>query len=177
MAGWLTQGLPTVGPFIANGSTVFVDQITQNSTNYGGAPVQLTLIPANGQVPLDTEQASGMQPLSVAATAWQIAAHAAGLIENTASSTAGAATLNTVSGLVTTESLSTAINSTYTFTLTNSLITATSPIPQVSMTDFTNTAGQMELNSITNAAGSFVAVFTNVGTAALNGKKLFCFHV
>ena len=168
-------------PSVPNGATVFAGQISQNGTLYGGTPVTYTQLGAAALTNVDTEANAGAPPQTVAATAWQIAAHAAGLFENTASSTAGAATLNTVSGLVTTEALTTAAGSTYTFTLTNSLIstanTPPSPAPQISLLDFTNTAGGVQINSITNGTGSVVAVFQNTGTAAWNGKKLFCFHI
>jgi len=166
MPGWTTNGMPPVGAQVQNGTTV-------------AAPAgSVTQITSGSLVPADTEAASGQPPQSVAPTAWQIAAHAAPLFKNLATSTAGAATLNTVSGMIQTESLSTAIGSTYTFTLTNSLITATtSPVPQMELLSFSNTGGQVQINSITNAAGSTVAVFQNIGSAAFNGTFLLPFHI
>jgi len=66
-------------------------------------------------------------------------------------------------------------------TLTNSLIstanTPPSPVPQIEMLSYSNTAGSVQINSITNGTGSVVAVFQNVGTAAFNGTFLIPFHI
>ena len=117
----------------------------------------------------------------MAPTAFQIAAHAAPLFKNTATSTSSAATLNTVSGIVQTESIATAVNSTYTVTVTNSLVstanTPPSPVPQVEMLSYSNTQGKVQINSITNGAGSFVCIFQNIGSQAFNGTFLIPFHI
>lgn len=181
MAGWLTANMTPITALVTNGATSVAGQISNNATLSGGETITYTQLGAAAMLPLDTEQGSGAPPQTVAATAFQIAAHASNLIINTGSSTAGAATLNTVGGMVTTESLSTAVGSTYTFTLTNSLIstanTPPSPVPQIALYDNTNTGGATQINSITNGAGSAVVVFQNTGTAAWNGKKVFCFHI
>ena len=180
MAGWLTDNVPTISAPVQNGVTVTVGGISNNGTVSGGAPIAYTQVGAAALISVDTERTAGI-PLTVAATAWQIAAHAAPLFKNTATSTAGAATLNTVSGIIQTEALTTAAGSTYTMTLTNSLIstanTPPSPVPQIEMLSFSNTAGQVQINSITNGTGSVVAVFQNVGTAAFNGTFLIPFHI
>jgi hypothetical protein len=163
MAGYTTNGLPAVGPLVQNGTTVAIPPLTQ--------------IPSTALLAADVPNTTGAPPISVAVNVFQIAAHAAALIKNTATSTAGAATLNAVEGLIQTESLSTAPGSTYTMTITNSLVAATSPIPSVEMLFYSNTAGQAQLNSITNGAGSVVAVFQNTGTAAFNGTFLIPFHL
>jgi hypothetical protein len=178
LAGWITNGMPPVSAPVQNGTTVLVDGISNNATITGGTTLSYTQLGASALIPADTELASGAAPQTVAPTAFQIASLAAGMMYNQGSSTAGAATLNTVDGVIETESLTTAAGATYTFTLTNSLITsAASPIPQVALRSATNTAGGVQLNSITNGTGSTVAVFQNSGTAAWNGKLLFTFHI
>jgi hypothetical protein len=160
MAGWLTNGMQPVAAIVQNGSTLQAAYVNFNLTT------------------IDVPTSGGTQPVTAAATAFQIATHVAGLVANQATSTAGAATLNTMSGLITTEALTTAPGATYTFTLTNSLITSTtSPAPQVQMLDKTNTGGATQINSITNAAGSSVFVFQNTGTSAWNGTRLIAFHI
>jgi hypothetical protein len=126
---------------------------------------------------MDVQTTAGQQPITVAVTAFQIAAAAAELIANTATSTVHAATLNTVAGLITTEALTTAAGATYTFTLTNSLLVAGAAAPEIVVKSGTNTAGIFQVTSITNATGSTVIVLTNIGTAAFNGTILIAFHV
>lgn len=162
--GWLTNGVQLVQARIQQGVTF--------------APVPITLVGSKNLIPIDTEAASGAQPQQAAATAFQVASAAAALIQNTATSTTHTATLNTTSGLMLTEALTTAAGATYTFQIVNSLIVGTTtPIPQVQLHDGTNTAGAAEVTSITNAAGTSTVVFTNTGTAAWNGTKIIAFHV
>jgi hypothetical protein len=178
MAGWTTNGVQPVAPITVNGTLTSVVALTNNGTVVTeGAPPVFTQLPAASLTSMDITAASGQLPTTVAATAFQVAAHTAGLISNTGSSTAGAATLNTKSGLVTTESLTTAAGGTYSFVLTNSLITTSTPAPQVQVLDGTNTAGSIQINSVTNAAGAATIVIQNTGSAAFNGKLLFAFHV
>lgn len=164
-AGWLNNGVVRVQPRIQNGVTVF--------------PVPTTNVPSrSGAVSLDIDNPNGQQPETAAASPFQIASAAAALIQNTATSTVHTATLNTTSGLMLTEALTTAAGATYTFQIVNSLIvSATTPLPEVQIHDGTNTAGAAEVTSITNAAGTTTAVFTNTGTAAWNGTKIITFHV
>lgn len=181
MGGWLTENMPTVTGILNNGVAALTGQMSQNGTLTGGSPITYTQVGANSLQPIDTEAAGGMPPQTVAATAFQIAATAAALRVNTGTSTAGAATLNTDSGSITTESLSTAAGVTYTFTLTNSLIstanTPPSPIPQIALYNATNTGGATQINSITNGVGSVVVVFQNTGTTAWNGTRVLAFHI
>lgn len=94
----------------------------------------------------------------------------------TGTSTAGAATVNTQVGVITTEALTTAAGATYTFTLTNSLIKATSTvIPSVGKG--TATTGGLTPIYVTPAAGSCVMIFQNVTLAAVNGTVLINFAV
>jgi hypothetical protein len=124
----------------------------------------------------DTGLASGQSPQTVAAKAFDVAAIAGELVSNQATSTAHAATLNTVGGMVTTEALTTAPGATYTFTLTDSLITATTPLI-VAIHNSTNSGGQLAPTSVVVGAGTATLVFTNVGTAALNGTVNIEFHI
>lgn len=83
---------------------------------------------------------------------------------NTATATAGAATLNAAgSGIITSESLTTANGSNYTLTLTNNMIAA-ADIVLGSVALGTATTGEPTLQSITPAAGSVVFVVRNNGT-------------
>lgn len=165
-AGLYTNGLPLVG---ANFFPAGTPAVAPNGI--------YTDVLANSLLGVDTQLAGGQAPQTVAATAFQVATAAIFVAGNSATSTVHAATLNTDSGLITTESLSTAAGSTYTFTLTNSLITATSPQPMVSIHNGTNTGGFMTLTSVTNAAGSTTFVWTNTGTTALNGTVVIAFHI
>ncbi len=165
MPGLYSNGMPQIGP-LQNAGTV-------------ASPVPYTnLSSAKGLIPVDTEVSSGASPQSVCATPFQVASAAAALIQNTATSTVHTATLNTTSGLMLTEALTTAAGSDYTFQIVNSLIVSSAtPLPQVQMHDGTNTAGDVAVKNITNAAGTCTAVFTNTGTAAWNGTKIITFHV
>jgi hypothetical protein len=165
MAGEYTNGRPLVQALVQNGVTI--------------TPVPLTNLPnASALLPADVPQPGGQQPITVAATAFQVAAAAAAMITNTVTSTVHTGTLNTTEGLMVTEALTTAAGATYTFQLVNSLIvSAATPAPEVQMKNGTNTAGAAQVTSITNAAGTCTVVFTNTGTAAWNGTMLIPFHV
>jgi hypothetical protein len=163
--GFLTNGLPFVSAPTLNG----VAQPFPNGI--------VTELGAGMLIPVDTQLPNGQAPQSVAGTVFQIAALYGEAAGNTATSTAGAATLNTKSGVITTESLSTAAGSTYSFVLTDSLILSTSTAPQVMMYSKTNTGGVIAVTSVTVAAGSATIVFTNTGTTAFNGTMTIVFHV
>ncbi len=162
--GWQTNGVQLVQPLVVNGVTL--------------APAPLTLAGSKMTIAMDTEQASGQQPQQAAVTPFQIASAASALVQNTATSTVHTATLNTTSGLMLTEALTTAAGANYTFQLVNSLITKTGPVPQVQMHDGTNTAGSAVLTSIDTitTTGTCTVVFQNTGTAAWNGTKILAFH-
>jgi hypothetical protein len=153
MPGWLTNGMP----LIAAGTTY---------PNLGGRE----------EFPADSQLSTGSAPQTLAATAFNIAALAAELVHNTASATAGAATLNTLSGLITSEALTTAANGTYTLTLTNSTVTA-AKTPQVFVFNGSNTTTGSYVSAVTPSSGSLSVVVTNGGTAALNGTILIAFRV
>lgn len=155
MAGFYTPGLPQVG--------------AANFQSLSG----------NELIPADTQDASGVNPATVAISVFQLAAYAADLAAQTASATSGAATLSTERGVITSESLTTANGSTYTLTLTNTLVKATSTV-LASAYNGTNTAGTSQgltITSITPASGSVVIVVTNNSGATLNGTIKIAFQV
>ncbi len=96
----------------------------------------------------------------------------------TATATAGAATLNKSSGVVTTESLTTAQDALYTLTLTNSEVAAASVVV-ASLANGTNTQGSPMIEKITPAAGSVVITVRNrhASAEALNGTLKIAFAV
>ncbi len=163
-SGWINNGVVRVQPRIQQGVTV--------------TPVPTTLVGSRSMaVNLDTNQPAGQQPETAAASPFQVASCISAMIENNATSTVHTGTLNTTMGRFLTEALTTAAGATYTFQIVNSLIvSAATPLPEVQIHDGTNTAGNAEVTSITNAAGTATAVFTNTGTAAWNGTKVITFH-
>lgn len=95
---------------------------------------------------------------------------------NTATASAGAATLNAAgSGIITSESLTTLAGSDYTLTLTNSMVAA-ADIVLATVQNGTNTGGAVFVRSVTPAAGSVVIVVRNgqstVDTALLGTLKI-----
>jgi hypothetical protein len=87
----------------------------------------------------------------------------------TATATTGAATLNKASGVITSEALTTAAGATYTLTITNSAIAATSHVV-ASVAYGTSTTGMPCVTRVTPAAGSLVIIVQNIhASAALNG--------
>lgn len=95
----------------------------------------------------------------------------------TATATAGAATLNKMSGKITSEALTTAGLADYTLTLTNSDIAA-ADIVLVSVGSGTNTQGDIVCGAVKAAAGSVTIVVRNShATQALNGTIVISFAV
>lgn len=183
MPGWLSNNVQTVGAPIQNGVTVTVPALVNNGVaqNGGVAPTYAQLS-SLAEISADTEVAAGVQPQTVAAFAAQIAMIACAMVKNTQTSTAGAATSNTFSGQIVTEALTTAAGATYTMTLTNSLIAAAPAANKYTNIIFdirsgTNTIPGMVPTSSTAGAGSTVLVFTNTGTAALNGTMVIAWHL
>jgi hypothetical protein len=148
----------------------------QNTTTLSPA-VNYSNLAADDLIPVDTEQARGQNPQTVAATAFQVAAQALALIHNTGTSTAAAVTMNVASGSILTEALTTAVGSDYAFILTNSLLTTAVDAPQVQVGFKSCTAGLPRVKSVVNASGSSTITITNDGTAAFNGTILMGFHV
>ena len=95
----------------------------------------------------------------------------------TATSTAGAATINHQAGVVTTEALTTAAASAYAFTLTNNRILASS-IVLVMLMGGTNTTRGIECRAIPSAGSAAISLYNNnVAGTALNGTLIFGFVV
>ena len=84
----------------------------------------------------------------------------------TASATAGAATLHQPSGVITSESLTTAQNADYTLTLTNNKVTA-SDIVQVTIGNGTNSVGSPVLRTVAVAANTITVVIRNMHASAV----------
>jgi hypothetical protein len=180
-AGLYTNGMPIIGASsllgvaqtAPNGVVTAIPPVTGNAVNYLSWPMA-----PNPLIPVDTNRAGGGAPQTVAANPFQIAAVYAESEANTTTSTAHNAVLNTTGALVTTESLSTAAGSTYSFTWTNSTFTTASTCPYAVMFNKSNTAaGVMSYTSCTMASGVATLVFTNVGTAALSGTMMMVLHV
>lgn len=165
MAGWLSPGVPLVSPGSANGTAA-----TAPNGTYTNPLVDCLVV-------VDTETSGGTSPQTVAMNLLQIASFALEFIVNTQTSTVHAATSNTSGGMVITEALTTAVAATYTFTLTNSLLIAGARAPTIVVRNGSSTAGQLAVTSVTNATGSTVIVFTNIGTAAVNGTILIGWHI
>ena len=93
----------------------------------------------------------------------------------TATATSGAATLAKLSGVVTSEALSTAAGATYTLTVTDSKIAATQQV-YASVSLGTATTGMPAVTTVTPAAGSLVVIVQNIhASAALNGTIKIAF--
>jgi hypothetical protein len=99
------------------------------------------------------------------------------LDRGTATSTAGAATVNHQAGVITTEALTTAAASAYAFTLTDSRIT-TASIVQLQLMGGTNTTRGLELRAIPGSGTAAISIYNNnVAGTALNGTLIFGFVV
>lgn len=160
MAGFYTPGLVQVGAAAVNGQSY--------SSLTGGE-----LIPA------DTLEPGGVNPATVAISVFQLAAYAADLAAQTGTASAGAVTLSTERGVITSEALTTAIGGTYTLTLTNTLVKVASTVyaEAYNGTSTAGTSAGLTVTSITPAAGSVVIVVTNNSGAILNGTIKIAFQV
>lgn len=97
--------------------------------------------------------------------------------KSTATSTAGAATINHQGGVITTEALTTAAAAAYAFTLTNSEIASTS-IVTLQLMGGTNTTRGLELRAIPGSGTCAISIYNNnVAGTALNGTLIFGFVV
>jgi hypothetical protein len=95
----------------------------------------------------------------------------------TATATAGAATLNSYSGKITSEAITTAAAADYVLTLTNSRIAATD-IVLPSVANGTNTTEGLAINRVQAGAGSVVIRVRNThASSALNGTIVISFVV
>lgn len=95
-----------------------------------------------------------------------------------ATATAGAATLNSTQGKVTSESLTTAQNAIYTLTITNSAVAA-ADIAMASVANGTNSAGTPMIGKVTPGASSLVVEVINkhATAVAFNGTVVVSFTV
>ncbi len=99
------------------------------------------------------------------------------LDRGTATSTAGAATVNHQAGVITTEALTTAAAAAYAFTLTDSRILTTSVVV-LTLMGGTNTTRGLELRAIPAAGSAAISIFNNnVAGTALNGTLIFGFEI
>ncbi|GAB6842371.1 hypothetical protein HNR00_003579 [Methylorubrum rhodinum] len=95
----------------------------------------------------------------------------------TTTATAGAATLNKLSGKITSEALTTAAGATYTLTLTNSTVAA-GDIVFASLANGTNTTGSPGVVRVAPGASSVtITVRNGDAAAALNGTVVVSFMV
>ena len=94
----------------------------------------------------------------------------------TATAVAGAATLNTQTGIITSEALTTASGAAYALTITNSKVTASS-IVTASVQNGTNSVDNYYVQRITPGSGSVTIVVYNNSGGALNGTIKVSFIV
>lgn len=95
----------------------------------------------------------------------------------TATATSGAATLNKMAGVITSESITTAAGSLYTLTVTDSDAAAADQI-FASVQNGSNTQGTPCVTTVASAAGSFVVIVKNIhATQAFNGTILVSFAI
>lgn len=95
----------------------------------------------------------------------------------TGTSAAGAITINSPAGEITTEALTTAGLAYYTLTITNNFVTTTSKI-LFTITNGTNTTDTAAVGRVTPSAGSVVlTVRNNAAATALNGTLVISFVV
>lgn len=167
MAGLLTDGLVDVGPASLQGIPL---------TNGNGTYPQIT---GYEQAPFDTNVANGANPQSVSAAAFNIAALYWALVHNTGTITSAAVTINKAVGLLTSDTLTTGAGATYTFTMTNSLITPASVIQVAAWIAASTAGGPLIVTNITANSGNCVISILNSGTAALNtsGSIVVLFQV
>jgi hypothetical protein len=95
----------------------------------------------------------------------------------TATATAGAATLNKASGVITSEALTTAAGATYALTLTNSDIVLGDMV-LASVQNGTSTTGTPCVTTVAVSAGQVIVTIQNIhASAALNGTIKITFAV
>lgn len=95
----------------------------------------------------------------------------------TATAVSGAATLHKVSGVITSESLSTAAGAFYTLTVTDRHFEVDSVVP-ASVANGTNTTLYPQIVTVTPAAGSCVFIVKNIhASSSLNGTIVVAYTV
>jgi hypothetical protein len=149
---------------------------------FGGYPSASSPLTGVETVPMDTNLSGGRSPQTQKGTVNQIRDYTLGGYSNpdtrTATAAAGAVTLNSSRGVITSEALTTAAAAVYTLTWTNAAIAATS-IPLCTVGNGTNTTVGPSLAGVTPAAGSVVIVVRNThAAAAFNGTiKVNCVFI
>ena len=150
---------------------------------FGGYPSASSPLTGVETVPMDTNLSGGRSPQTQKGTINQIRDYTLGAYSNpdtrTATAAAGAVTLNSSRGVITSEALTTAADATYTLTWTNAAVAATS-IPLCFVGNGTNSTSAPAINSVTPAAGSVVIIVRNqnASAAALNGTiKVGCVFI
>jgi hypothetical protein len=113
-------------------------------------------------------------PQSVSSDASPFRSGTGGISSKSATAVAGAATLNKESGVITTESLTTAAGADYTLTLTNSR-NLTNDITFVSVQNGTNTGGAPTVGTVASTAGQTVIKVHNSGGSAFNGTLVISY--
>jgi hypothetical protein len=99
------------------------------------------------------------------------------LDSGTATAAGGAATLNKMAGVITTEDLTTAAGSNYVLTLTNSVV-GPNDIVMVSVDEGTNTAGLPAVAKVNPASTELIVTIRNIhASAAFNGTLRINFVV
>jgi hypothetical protein len=182
---WSNAGAPTNGgagtlATIALPGDLLVDTANKalyQNTNTTASPTW-TAIEASGGAAvitsgtIDGATIGGTTPAPVTASALHVDTGT-----KTAAAVAGAATLNKMAGVITSEALVTAGLADYTLTLTNSNIAAADQVfAQVG--NGTNTQGDPVVGVVTPAAGSVTIRIRNAhATQALNGTLIIAFMV
>lgn len=176
-AGYYTNGVPQVtagGTYYASNGvcSTIANASTTCGNTYSNELGGYELIPA------DTQIGGGAAPQTVAPTTFQVGALASVMSASTnlATASGGAATLSTTYGIIKSEALTTAVGSSYTLTLTNTTVAATSKV-QAGAYLGAGTQGALQIVSITPASGSVVIVIKNVGSLALNAAIEIPFQV
>lgn len=137
----------------ASGSGLFLE-VANNLSDVASATTSLSNL---GGVPLAGGQMTGQLLFD----------------RGTATSTAGAATINHQLGVVTTEALTTAAAAAYAFTYTNSRIASTSVVI-VSLQGGSNTTRGIEVRAVPGSGSATLSFFNNnVAGTALNGTLIF----
>lgn len=90
---------------------------------------------------------------------------------NTAAAAAGAATCNAGAGVVTSETVTTAAGATYTFTVTNNMVTTTD-IVLANVYNGSNTTGTPTVATVLPGAGIFTAVVQNIHASVAFGGTI-----
>lgn len=91
-------------------------------------------------------------------------------VKLTATASSGAATLNGVSGIITSESITTAAAADYTLTITNSAVkNGANIVPLVWVMNGTNSGGAPTVSTVTGGTTQIVVKIHNSGASAFNG--------